>query len=261
METVGEHLKRVRKTCGYSIDDVARVTRINLRYLEAIENDDFSRLPEDIFILGFLRSYARFLGINEQEIISRFKEKGGSETHGVDLQGPEEGTRVKENGLPDFIKNIKIILPVGLGLISLLFVLIIFSGNRENYTVQSSNSIQDTGVEKNMIEPEEKQEIKNEVKNSLKQNEAAKKALEPVLIKIFAKDLTWVQVRIDEKEVKEALMKPGEVVSWNAEGKITMILGNAGGVNVEVNGKAQEPVGKSGEVVRDIVITSAGVSR
>ena len=63
METIGEHLKRVRKVCGYSLEDVARITKINLRYLEAIENDEFSKLPGETFLHGFLRSYAKFLGI------------------------------------------------------------------------------------------------------------------------------------------------------------------------------------------------------
>ena len=69
METIGEHLKRVRKVCGYSLEDVARVTKINLRYLEAIENDEFSKLPGETFLQGFLRSYAKFLGIKEKEIM------------------------------------------------------------------------------------------------------------------------------------------------------------------------------------------------
>ena len=63
METIGEHLKRVRKVCGYSLEDVARVTKINLLYLEAIENDEFSKLPGETFLQGFLRSYAKLLGI------------------------------------------------------------------------------------------------------------------------------------------------------------------------------------------------------
>ena len=73
--------------------------------------------------------------------------------------------------------------------------------------------------------------------------------------------MTWIGARIDDKETKDVILKPGEGVMWNGGNKIVLTFGNAGGIDAQVNGKTLEPLGKSGEVVRDIVITSAGVSK
>ena len=257
METIGEHLKRVRKVCGYSLEDVARVTKINLLYLEAIENDEFSKLPGETFLQGFLRSYARFLGIKEKEIIGKLKE--GKRTEPV----AHEGLKTEEHGSSgdgggeggerqSFIqKNIRIVFPTGVGALALLIIIMLFGGGRDTATIQSSKEVRVEG-----IAPSAPAGLKPE---PVVRPPAG--PVEPVLLKVSAKELTWIQVNLDGGEVKEALMRPGEVVLWKGEGRISVTLGNAGGVDVEVNGKAQEPFGKRGEVVRNAVVTSAGISR
>lgn len=260
METIGEHLKRVRKVCGYSLEDVARVTKINLHYLEAIENDEFSKLPGETFLKGFLRSYARFLGIKEKEIIGRLKE--GKKTEPVAHEALKTESYVSSSGESDrrgegksFIqKNIRIILPLGVGAFALLIIIMLFGGGRDTPTIQSSKEVR---VEETVPPvPAAPAEITSEAVVP-----PGTGSVEPVLLKVSAKELTWIQVNLDGGEVKEALMRPGEVVSWTGVDKITVTLGNAGGVDVEVNGKAQEPFGKRGEVVRDVVVTSAGIIR
>src|SRR4030066_871055 len=74
METIGKYLKRVRETCGYSLEDVGGITRINLRYLEAIEEDDFAKIPGETFSHGFIRSFARCIGISDEEISRKIRE-------------------------------------------------------------------------------------------------------------------------------------------------------------------------------------------
>lgn len=242
METIGEHLKRVRKTCGYSLDDVAHVTRINLRYLESIENDEFSRLPGETFLQGFLRSYARFLGIDEQEIIRKFKERKGLDAPTVDTRRIDEDRGERPSITP---KNIKVILPLTGGVILLLLIIIFFGGGRETSSIQNSKEMEEVRVEPAEVKP----------------GQVVQPAAVPVSLKLKAKELTWIRTNIDEKEMKEILLRPGEEVSWKGEKKVTMTLGNAGGVEVEIEGKKQEPFGKSGAVVRNIVITSAGVTK
>ena len=250
METIGEHLKRVRKTCGYSLEDVSHVTKINLRYLEAIENGEFSKIPGETFLLGFLRSYARFLGINEKELISNLKEREHKEVVSPAISDTEEV--IGELRFP-LHRTLRIILPLGAGIIALLIIIILFGGGRNSATIQSSKVVKEINAAPETIE------VKHEA-ISQPAAESPVASSQPVLLKLSAKELTWIQVKLNKDEVKEILLKPGESVTWQEDDKITMTLGNAGGVEAEVNGKLQGPLGKSGEVVRNIVITTAGIA-
>ncbi len=73
MATLGETLKHEREVRGVTLQEIARATRINEKYLRAIEDDDFGVFHAPVFITGFLRSYAGHLGLNSDEIISRFE--------------------------------------------------------------------------------------------------------------------------------------------------------------------------------------------
>lgn len=72
-EGVGQRLQSAREDAGLSLTDVAKQTRIPERHLVAIENGEFNRLPAPTYAVGFSRSYARFLGINEHEIVDRVR--------------------------------------------------------------------------------------------------------------------------------------------------------------------------------------------
>src|SRR4051812_6455853 len=67
--TLGEKLRQAREDRGYTISEISEHTRISSQYLESIENDDHSTLPGGIFNKGFVKSYAKFVGINEQEAL------------------------------------------------------------------------------------------------------------------------------------------------------------------------------------------------
>ena len=68
----GEHLKRERELRGVSLEEIAAATRINTRYLEALESEHWSELPGGAFNRGFIRSVARFLGLDEDDLIAEY---------------------------------------------------------------------------------------------------------------------------------------------------------------------------------------------
>lgn len=252
METIGEQLRRVRKTCGHSLEDVAHVTRINLRYLEAIENDEFSKLPGQAFLKGFLRSYARFLCIDEKELISKVIDKKGTETYSSNNHKTEKNI---ENTKTHTLKSkyIRIILPLSAVVIVLMVIIILFGGSKDTSKIQNSKEVKGVSVLPGTVELKQ---------NKIVQPPSAPVAqAEPLLLKLSATELTWIQAKLNDNENKMILLKPGESVLWKGEEKITITLGNAGGVEAEINGKPQKPFGKRGEVVRNIVITREGVSR
>jgi cytoskeletal protein RodZ len=67
--TLGEKLRQAREDRGFTISEVSEQTRISPLYLESIENDDYGNLPGGIFNKGFVKSYAKFVGLNEQEAL------------------------------------------------------------------------------------------------------------------------------------------------------------------------------------------------
>lgn len=70
--TLGEKLRQAREERGISISEVAEQTRISPLYLESIENDNYKPLPGGIFNKGFLKSYAKYIGYDEQEALQEY---------------------------------------------------------------------------------------------------------------------------------------------------------------------------------------------
>src|SRR5262244_272273 len=71
-ESIGEKLRLARETRGIALRDISEQTRISMRYLEAIETNDYRRLPGGIFNRSFIRAYAKFVGFDEQEAIEEY---------------------------------------------------------------------------------------------------------------------------------------------------------------------------------------------
>jgi cytoskeletal protein RodZ len=80
----------------------------------------------------------------------------------------------------------------------------------------------------------------------------------PFSLKLKAVEEAWVSLQADDQPAKEMTLKPGEVASAQASNRVHMILGNAGGIELILNGKALEKFGKSGEVVT-LTLTSQGM--
>jgi cytoskeletal protein RodZ len=78
MESVGEFFKQVRETKGLTVDEVASKTRIRTDFVKALEDGNFAKLPDQVFAKGFVRSYARSLGLDEEDAIHRFIQSAGS---------------------------------------------------------------------------------------------------------------------------------------------------------------------------------------
>lgn len=73
MDELGHILREARETKGLTLQEVQEETRINIRYLEALENGDYDRLPTPVHVRGFLRNYARFLGLDPQPLLDRYE--------------------------------------------------------------------------------------------------------------------------------------------------------------------------------------------
>lgn len=122
MDSLGTYFQEAREAQGLTLEEVAASTRIQEAYLKAIEEEDFPHLPQKVFAKGFVRTYARTLGLDEEEALRRFSASAGSyyqkeeEEHQQVLQREEEDRKGKAN------RNAVIVL-TGVILIGLVFIL------------------------------------------------------------------------------------------------------------------------------------------
>ena len=72
MTSVGRYLREQREAKGMSREEVSRSTRVPVSSVERIENDQFDELPGEVFVRGFLKSYARAVGVPQEEVLARY---------------------------------------------------------------------------------------------------------------------------------------------------------------------------------------------
>jgi cytoskeleton protein RodZ len=122
MESVGEFFRQVRETKGLTVDEVASKTRIRTDFVRALEDGNFAKLPDQVFAKGFVRSYARSLGLDEEDAIHRFIQSAGSF-----YEKQDERERLKVRQLEEDRKrqsNRKAVtIAIGVAVLTLVFLL------------------------------------------------------------------------------------------------------------------------------------------
>jgi len=73
MESLGQKLREAREQHNFSLEQVARDTHISKQYLEALETEEFSKLPGETYLIGFLRNYAEYLSLNAEEVVTLYR--------------------------------------------------------------------------------------------------------------------------------------------------------------------------------------------
>ncbi|HLC95251.1 MAG TPA: helix-turn-helix domain-containing protein, partial [Patescibacteria group bacterium] len=79
--TLGEKMKKLRSDFRMSLSEVSKATRIQIKYLEYLEEGQYEKLPADVYVRGFLRSYARYLNIDEQVFVKLYERECNIQTN------------------------------------------------------------------------------------------------------------------------------------------------------------------------------------
>jgi cytoskeletal protein RodZ len=109
MESIGEKLRTTRSQKGYSLEQVARDTHIAKRFIEALESEDFDVFPGEPYLLGFLRTYSEFLGLDSQEMVTLYKNLKIQEQ-----PAPIDELIVKKSPRPYVIAGLAVLVLAGL---------------------------------------------------------------------------------------------------------------------------------------------------
>jgi len=268
-DSLGEDFQRAREAKGLTLEEAAARTRILPQYLKAVEENNYAHLPDEVFAKGFVRSYARILGLDEAAVVRKFDETGGQfyakraerETLRQQLEEEERRKQVNRN------------LVVGVVGVALLLLFALIGRDRDrSVPVPNSEPIppasqQETAPPPPPAEPAEpvnepapllapsQPEVERNFSGALPLEGVAPDNRKKLVVDIEAVERCWVKVQIDRAAFQEALLYPGDRVRWKAQDRIALTLGNAGGVRVILNGKPQGPFGDKGQVVREIVFT------
>jgi cytoskeletal protein RodZ len=107
VSSFGEELKRERELREITLREISEATKINLRYLEALERNDFERLPGGVFNKGFVRAYAEYIGVDPETMVNAYLlEERGQQSERVDglsedLFRPAQGSAIRSHTTPD----------------------------------------------------------------------------------------------------------------------------------------------------------------
>lgn len=96
MSGIGEKLRKAREAKGLSISDIEKTTKIQSRYLEAIENNEFDKLPGDFYVRAFIRQYAQIVGLDGKELLNEYSEAPVNEVSNEDYAEAEQPSEEEE---------------------------------------------------------------------------------------------------------------------------------------------------------------------
>jgi hypothetical protein len=264
MGSFGERMRREREMRGIKLEDITESTKISRRNLLALEEEHFDRLPGGIFNKGFVRAYARFLGLNEEEAVQDFMaasadyeqpaalQPPGSETSVVKLPVIPSETSEKRKQLAWTLAALLILAAGGVGWYSLnpgkRFSLSPSSSATQPITMPAQAPAQGQESRKATIPPEFAGGIVG----------PGGVSQPPVVVSIRANDETWVSMVVDGKQVIDKVLFAGDQQTVRARERIVLRTGNAGGLEVSYNGAPLAPAGVDGQV-RVITYTPRGV--
>lgn len=247
MGSFGDWLRRQREMREINLRDIADRTKISLRYLEAMEADRFDLLPAPIFAKGFLREYARYVGLSPDDVVNHYL----SVHHPEELPGdPKEDTKVRSRpkpvdpGQPPVRRNWSYGLVLALAGLVLLVLVSIAAWFADRRSEKPANAAQAPPIAAPPPAPLARQPAPPPPPQP-------KAPLEVSLD--FTKDC-WVEAVIDGKNRFSELRVQGEALQLEAGQSIVLTLGNAGAVDIQVNGYPLALDKTDGDVVRDLLI-------
>ncbi len=264
MESLGAKLRREREKKNLSLEQASSVTKIGTRFLTAIETDQFDQLPGGIFNRGFIRSYARYLGLDEETIIDQYIAAAGGNDPNMPVQPqvsqevwPEERS---ESRAPWMALAVAVLI-IAAGAVAW----------KVRYdTMGSSSSTTSIGSAEKAPEQPKPAVATTEPDarpQQLQQNLAPLPASadraktvpgEPFHVQIVAREQSWIFVSGPQGEILRQVISPPQRKNFTLRGSLTVKAGNVGGLDFFWNHRALPPQGKQGEV-KTLIFDSEGV--
>lgn len=280
MATFGENLRREREMRGVTLEEISAATKITVRSLQALEADDFSKLPGGIFTRGFIRSYLKYLGLDEDALMAEYQS--------IEPKIPEPDLSTLGAG-----KIVHASHGSRSGMVGLLLAVLLLVGGialyRRAHQIGNERSAAPTGqtaaeagsaaqlpAAASNAAPEQSAASSRDRNKAASAPEAAAipetgeiqaaalPAAEPpaqpasdsgnvlgngdLTLQVAATEPSWVNIEADGRLLLSRVLNPNEIHTLRAKDSFDVTTGNAQGVILTLNGETMKPLGREGEV-------------
>jgi cytoskeleton protein RodZ len=279
--SLGGHLRALREAKGSSLEEMARSTRVGIRHLEALEEERLADLPSPVFVRGFIRAYCGFLREAPEEALTLYEALAGERAAFLAANAPP---RPRTTWAPSSVV-------VGLALLVILGIALIAINLTVRRSGGTSIAAQKMDAPESRPEPAPAPRVAPPPPGPAEAPRpalapappaaatppastpaampapppapapaVARSASGPQRLMIRAVEATWIRVQPDEGRATEELLPAGASREWSAERRFLVTIGNAGGVEVALNGKILPPLGPKGTVIQRLELPQAPAS-
>lgn len=251
LKSFANELKKTREEAGITLEGVSAKTRIDIKFLKALERGDVHFLPE-LYVKAFVKQYAKVIGLDADETLQRFllakdgKTLPGKEDETVDSEIVETGTEDQESqGQKQEDKKKKLLVysvSVLIALIAVVLIYFLFVKDKEN------NIVVEKPFDEVLLDTP-KRFVNEEVDQIPKENSPINiEELTLTLTNNDSGDSAWIFVVMDNKTSREFLLFPKTSQSFKAKSNFKFTLGNSGVIDLKINSEKIEFNKKRGAV-------------
>jgi cytoskeletal protein RodZ len=223
--TFGERLKRERELREVPPEEITLATRIGPRFLEALENEDWGKLPGGVFNRGFVRSIARYLGLDEEAFLAEYDLAYNAHAQVLEQK---HAAQKAENRIPP--------TPLWMPIAFVLGALLVMAGLVYGGIYAWHRFVQHRAPGAAVSPP----------LSSTLPTPASPATEGPLDLALSASQATHVTVLADRTAVFDSTLRPGENRHFSAKSQFVVTAGDSSAVLLELNGEAMPPVGAPG---------------
>ena len=280
MEFTGENLKRARIEKKFKINKISEELNISISILNEIENDVYSENDNQTYLIGYIRSYAKFLNLDEDRIINNFKIQTSYKNYN---KNPAISKPLDENSIFSGSKTFSI-ASVLIIAFSFYFLFVKHNDLYPNYAMTPDvpenlqydlentdmnlallNKVENINLKLNQNTKFDESDLIKEKSLNINNNQNVSSAIASTPdedIQNIKKDIllsflqsTWIQLRNkDNKIIFSKLMRKNEEFSYSLSENLMLTAGNAGNIILSLRGVTIGKIGKSGEVIDSLII-------
>jgi len=260
LASFGEELRREREIRGISLKEISDATKISKRFLDALERNDHRALPAPVFTRGFVREYARYVGLNAEEMVNRYNFAAATddriekppriERYAATLPRDITPKPQPKRGIPHARVNRNAIA---------VFVIVLALASVAWWAVQHKLVADREAATENT--PVTVAPPKPAV--SVPPTLTAAPAIDTKLrLEVQATDNSWISLKADGKSVYNDEMPRGDRRDFEATTSFRFeTIGNAAGVTLRLNGLEVPSLGKEGQVLHGVTFNRESLDR
>ena len=253
LASFGEELRREREIRGISLKEIADATKISKRFLDALERNDHKTLPAPVFTRGFVREYARYVGLNAEEMVNRYNFAASRDDR---IEKPPQVEKYAQTPVRDIAPKPQpkrgippVYARVDRNLMAVALIVAALSGVA--YWAVKHRQATPEAETSTAIEPVSSTAA---IPPPLPETKPAQQDDSRLHLAVEVLDNAWVTLEADGKTVVNAEMARGERRNFEASEAFRFrTIGNAAGIRLTLNGSVIPALGEDGEVIKNRV--------